>query len=129
MIFTKYIIKLITWLLIPYIAGLLLLLIVFPQYYFNAYPTLIIVFVFMALPFFNVLKINGKGNQRKFFTLFIGNTFFKLFLSLTLIVLYALFIKTQLIAFILSYFIFYVILSVFEIKTFTQIIKRENNAN
>ncbi|MDR1055320.1 MAG: hypothetical protein LBL90_05750 [Prevotellaceae bacterium] len=123
----KYIINLVVCLFIPYILGLLLLLLVIPQYYFTLYPCMLLVFVGLGLPFYSALK-TGQDNQRKFFSRFMGNTLFKLFLSLIIILLYVALIKEEVISFVTAYLVFYMVLSVFEVKSFTRITKVKSNA-
>jgi hypothetical protein len=122
----KYIVSLITCLLVPYIVGFVCLLLALPQYYFTLYPCMLLLFVVLGLAFYPVLKTNSD-NRHKFFSRFIANTLFKLFVSLIILLLYVALIKEQAISFVIVYFVFYVILSVFEIKLFSRMRKIEDN--
>lgn len=126
MSWSKYISALAFWITIPYIVGLLLLLAIFPQYYFITYPFVIIIFAGLGALFYKLLLQNSQMSQRSFYSRFMINMFAKIFISIILIVFYIVFIKQQIIAFVIVYVSFYMILSVFETITFIQLSKKVN---
>ena len=114
---SKYILKISVYLLIPYLAGYIVLMI-FKEYWFPLYPYMIILFIAMGIPFFFALKKSGDANPRKFVNSFLISTFFKLLLSILLIILYVWAEKGGAIPFVIAYFVFYIILTICEIRMF-----------
>ena len=116
---SKYILQISVYLLIPYLAGYIVLMI-FKEYWFPLYPYMIILFIAMGIPFFFAIKKSGDANPRRFVNSFLITSFFKLMLSMLLIIVYVWFEKGSAIPFVITYFVFYIVLSVCEIKMFGQ---------
>jgi hypothetical protein len=84
----------------------------------GAWPYLILLFyVIGALVHFILLRITAL-NPRKFVSYFMLATFFKLMNYLIVIVVYTFYVKKGILPFIISFFILYIIYSVFEVATF-----------
>lgn len=82
-----------------------------------AWPYLFLLFyVTGALVHYILLRITAL-NPRKFVSYFMLATFFKLMNYLIVIVVYILFVKEGILAFILSFFILYIIFTFFEVVT------------
>jgi len=113
----RYILKIFTYLLIPYIVGFIILKI-FKEYWFPLYPYMIVLFMAMGIPVFFALKKLEDVNTRKFINSFLITAFFKLMLSILLIVLYVWFEEDSAIPFVITYFVFYIVLSICEIRIF-----------
>jgi hypothetical protein len=82
-----------------------------------ALPYLFLLFyVIGALVHFVLLRITAL-NPRKFVSYFMLATFFKLMNYLIVILVYVLYVKEGILPFILSFFILYIIYTVFEVVT------------
>jgi hypothetical protein len=80
-------------------------------------PYLFLLFyVIGALVHFVLLRITSL-NPRKFVSYFMLATFFKLMNYLIVILVYVLYVKEGILPFILSFFILYIIYTVFEVAT------------
>jgi hypothetical protein len=82
-----------------------------------ALPYLFLLFyVISALVHFVLLRITAL-NPRKFVSYFMLTTFFKLMNYLIVILVYVLYVKEGILPFILSFFILYIIYTLFEVVT------------
>lgn len=82
-----------------------------------AIPLLILLFYFItALVHFALLRIT-ELNPRKFVSYFMVATFLKLMNYMIVIVVYVLTVKTGILAFVLTFFILYLIYTAFEVVT------------
>jgi hypothetical protein len=89
-----------------------------------ALPYLFLLFyVIGALVHFVLLRISSL-NPRKFVSYFMLATFFKLMNYLIVIVVYTLYVKEGILPFILSFFILYIIYTVFEVSVILAQIKK-----
>ena len=111
----KYSFQIFRYLLIPYVVGFILFRI-FPEYRFSLYPYMILFFMAMGVPFFFTLKKLTDSNQRRFVNSFLIATFIKLMLSVFCVILYVWFDKERAMPFVITFFVFYIILSVCEIR-------------
>ena len=83
----------------------------------HAIPYLFLLFyVIGALVHYILLRITAL-NPRKFVSYFMLATFFKLLNYLIVIIVYTLYIKEGILPFILSFFILYIIYTIFEVAT------------
>lgn len=88
-----------------------------PRIISPALPYLFLLFyVIGALVHFVLLRITAL-NPRKFVSYFMLATFFKLMNYLIVILVYTLYVKEGILPFILSFFILYIIYTVFEVAT------------
>ena len=88
-----------------------------PRMISPALPYLFLLFyVIGALVHFVLLRITAL-NPRKFVSYFMLATFFKLMNYLIVILVYTLYVKEGILPFILSFFILYIIYTVFEVAT------------
>ena len=89
---------------------------------------------FLAIPcFFLVLgiafyismnRLTKSTRKSSFVNYYMVTLFSKFFVSIIFIVLYLLFIKEQILIFIVSFFIYYIVFSVFETNMFLQLNKK-----
>jgi hypothetical protein len=88
-----------------------------------ALPYLFLLFYLIgALVHYILLRITSL-NPRKFVSYFMLATFFKLMTYLIIIIVYTFYVKEGILAFILSFFILYIIYTVFEVATILAQIK------
>lgn len=73
--------------------------------------------VLLAVGSFFMIKKGSKGDNYDFYNYFMGNTAVRLLLSATLFLIYFLNVKENRIQFIITFFSFYFIYTVFEIKS------------
>ena len=117
----------VVYLLVPYIAGFILFKI-FPIYYFGLYPYIILFFLVLGMLFYLFVKRSANMGRRQFVNGFLLVTFAKFIISAMLIVLYAWMEKESAASFAITYFIFYVALSIYEMRAFRRISVKQSNA-
>ena len=77
--------------------------------------SLLLYFVFITLIFHVGLVKTSKGRPQVFIRYYMASTTFKLLLHMGIIIIYALFNKEDAIRFIVSFLIFYLIFTAFEV--------------
>ena len=107
----------VSYLLVPYIAGFILLKI-FPEYYFNLYPYIILFLFAFGILFYLFTNRAASIGRKQFVNSFLLITSLKFVVSAMIIVVYAWMENENAIAFAVTYFLFYVVLSVYEIRAF-----------
>ena len=117
----------VVYLLVLYIAGFIFLKI-FPAYYFNLYPYIILFFSALGLLFYLFVKRSTNMGQRQFINGFLLVTFLKFIISAMVIVLYAWINRESAGSFAVTYFIFYVVLSIYEMRAFRRMSVKQSNA-
>ena len=84
------------------------------QYYFFLYPYISIFFFLMgSFSIFSMLTAAKKEN-RKYFNAFMIVKMIKLFSIIIAVALYAMFIRENIVSFLLTFFAYYVVYSIFE---------------
>jgi hypothetical protein len=115
--YRQFIIRLIILSVIAGLAAYLLSMLLPNGIITGAYPWLILLFfVITALVHYVLLKI-AELNPRKFVGYFMLATALKLFTYLIFVFIYVFTVKTGILQFILAFFTFYIIYTVFEVVT------------
>ena len=120
--FRTYIFELILWMLLPSVSGWIIFEI-FTKYRFNSYPVIPAGMIILGIIFFFVLKKIPDISENKRILLFYLNVVIKMALSLVLILFVVLNDRTNALFFIITFFVFYVFLMIFEIRCFNKMIK------
>jgi len=110
----KYIIRLLIFSLIISVVVFALYNTVLSKFYLPVFPFIILFFVLISLGSHYILLKAGKSRISKFSTSFMGITSLKLFLYLIFIVVYLIIDKSQALTFVLTFFIIYLLFTVFE---------------
>jgi hypothetical protein len=126
--FRTYIFELILWMFLPSIAGLIVFKI-FPEYSFYSYPVIPACMIVFGAIFYFILKKVPKTSDKTKMMLFYINILIKMILSLAVILFTVFHDKTNILFFILSFFVFYIFLMIFEIRCFIKVIKTEEKQN
>ena len=116
----------IVYLLVPYIAGFILLKI-FPVSYFSLYPYTILLFMALGMLFYLFVRRSANMGRRQFVNGYLLVTFLKFILSAILIVLYAWIDKESAVSFAITYFVFYVVLSIYEMRAFRRMSVKQSD--
>ena len=99
------------------------------QYVLRIFPWLLGYFIMItALSFFWLLKSEIVSNSR-FINKYIIITTLRLLLSLLFIIVYLLFVKTNLISFVVTFLILYLVYAVFELLTVLSSINKKKDKN
>jgi len=117
-----YLFELILWVLLPSIAGWILLKI-FPGYRFETFPVIPASMIVLGTIFYPVLKKIPEISEQKRILLFYLNIAVKMALSLMIILFVILNDRTNALWFTITYFVFYVLLMIFEVRCFVKVIK------
>ncbi|MDR1886836.1 MAG: hypothetical protein LBQ70_02865 [Prevotellaceae bacterium] len=120
--FRTYLFELILWMLLPSIAGLTVFEI-FPQYGFDTYPVIPATMIVMGAMFFFILKRIPHISDKNRMLLFYLNMIGKMILSSAIVLSAVLRDRNSAAAFVISFFVFYVFLMIFEIRCFNKMIK------
>jgi hypothetical protein len=120
--FRTYIFELILWMLLPSIIGWIVFEI-FTKYRFDSYPVIPASMIILGIIFFFILKKIPSVSENKRILLFYLNVVIKMALSLVLILFVALNDRTNALFFIITFFVFYIFLMIFEIRCFNKMIK------
>ena len=120
--FRTYLFELILWMLLPSITGWAVFEI-FTEYRFNSYPVIPAGTIVLGIIFFFILKKIPDISENKRILLFYFNVVIKMALSLVLILFVVLNDRTNALFFIITFFVFYVFLMIFEIRCFNKMIK------
>jgi hypothetical protein len=120
--FRTYLFELILWMFLPTIAGWAVFGI-FTEYRFHSYPVIPASMIVLGLIFFFILKKVPAVAENKRILLFYLNIVIKMILSLALILFIVLHDRTNALFFIITFFVFYVFLMIFEIRCFTKVTK------
>jgi hypothetical protein len=72
-------------------------------------------FILLTIGFHYGLLLASKGNPQQFIRYYMGATSFKLLIHLGVIIVYCLFHRSEAVRFIISFFIFYLAFTVFEV--------------
>jgi O-antigen/teichoic acid export membrane protein len=123
--FRSYIFELTLWIFLPTIAGLAVFAI-FPAYGFDSYPVIPASIIVLGILFYFILKEVPHLSDNKRMLLFYINILIKMILSLAIILFVILHDRTNALFFIITYFMFYIFLMIFEIRCFNRIIKLES---
>jgi hypothetical protein len=108
--------------LLPSIAGLTVFEI-FPQYGFDTYPVIPATMIVMGAMFFFILKRIPHISDKNRMLLFYLNMIGKMILSSAIVLSAVLRDRNSAAAFVISFFVFYVFLMIFEIRCFNKMIK------
>lgn len=86
----------------------------------NLFQALLIPYFILisAVVHFYLLKSSEKGNPRKFVTGFMGATTLKLLIYLATMLVYVLLYRESALQFVIAFFVFYLIYTVFEVVVF-----------
>jgi hypothetical protein len=126
--FRTYIFELILWMFLPTVAGWAVFRI-FPEYSFYSYPVIPASMIVLGTVFYFILKKVPKTSDKTKMMLFYINIFIKMILSLAIILFTVFHDKTNILFFILTFFVFYIFLMIFEIRCFTKIIRTGEKQN
>jgi hypothetical protein len=96
---------------------------IFTKYRFVSYPVIPASMIVLGMLFFFILKKIPAVAEHKRMLLFYLNIAVKMILSLALILFTVLHDRTNALFFIITFFVFYVFLMIFEIRCFTKVIK------
>jgi hypothetical protein len=108
--------------LLPSIAGWILFKI-FPVYSFDAFPVIPASMIVLGTIFYPVLKKIPEISEQKRILLFYLNIAVKMVLSLTIILFVILNDRTNALWFTITFFVFYILLMIFEVQCFVKVIK------
>jgi hypothetical protein len=120
--FRTYIFELILWMFLPSVGGWAVFEI-FTQHRFDSYPVIPAGMLILGTIFFFVLKKVPDVSENKRILLFYLNIGIKMTLSLALILFVVFHDRTNALWFIITFFVFYVFLSIFEIRCFNRMTK------
>jgi hypothetical protein len=120
--FRSYIFELILWMFLPSIAGLTVFEL-FPLYGFDSYPVIPASMIVLGMLFYFILKKVPHLSDTKRMALFYLNILVKMILSLAIILFVIFHDRTNVLFFIITFFVFYIFLMIFEIRCFNNIIK------
>jgi len=93
----------------------------------RAWPFIILFFLSVSLLVYRFLIKNSKGNHGKFINAFLLTTTVKLLLYLAIILVYSLLNRGDAIGFIITFFIYYLIFTVFEIFSIIKFLQKTEN--
>lgn len=113
----KYIIRLLIFSLFIALIAFALYATVLSQFYLPVMPWVLLFFVLISLATHYILIKSGESRITKFSTSFMGVTSIKLFLYLIFIVVYLINDKSNALVFVISFFILYLLFTVFETST------------
>ena len=113
----KYIIRLLIFSLLIAIIAFALYATVLSRFYLPVMPWVLLFFVLISLATHYILIKSGESRITKFSTSFMGVTSIKLFLYLIFIVVYLINDKSNALVFVISFFILYLLFTVFETST------------
>ncbi|MCF6239961.1 MAG: hypothetical protein L3J74_01300 [Bacteroidales bacterium] len=114
MMLKKYIIRLLIFVAIISLIAIILYLTVLTKFYLPVFPYVLLFFTVISFLTHYILLKSGKSRIAKFSTSFMGITSLKLFLYLIFIVVYLFIDKTNALVFVLTFFILYLLFTVFE---------------
>lgn len=89
-------------------------------------PLLFLLFIIVSATVHYFLLKSATYSGSKFVSFFMATTFLKLFIYLIIIILYALLVKVNLVSFILTFFILYLLYTAFEV---VMILRQTNKSN
>ncbi|MDR1582622.1 MAG: hypothetical protein LBS55_05085 [Prevotellaceae bacterium] len=120
--FKIYLFELILWMFLPSVGGWIVFK-VFSQYRFDSYPVIPASMIVLGAIFYLALKKIPDISENERMLLFYLNIVVKMILSLALILFVVLNDRTNALFFIITFFVFYIFLMVFEIRCFIKMIK------
>jgi hypothetical protein len=120
--FRTYIFELILWMFLPSIAGWTVFKLL-PAYSFNLYPVIPASMIVMGAGFYLILRKLRDIPENRRIVMFYLNIVIKMGLSLALILFVVLRDRTNALSFMITFFVFYVFLMVFEIRCFIRLSK------
>jgi hypothetical protein len=120
--FRTYLFELILWMFLPSVCGWIVFEI-FTEYLFNSYPVIPASMIVLGILFYFILKKIPNISENKRILLFYLNIIIKMILSLALILFVVLHDRTDALFFIITFFVFYIFLMIFEIRCFAKVTK------
>jgi hypothetical protein len=117
-----YLFELILWILLPTIAGWILVKI-FPGCGFSSFPVIPASMIVLGTIFYPVLKKIPVIPEQRRILYFYLNIVVKMALSLMIILFVILNDRTNALVFTITFFVFYILLMIFEIQCFMKAIK------
>ena len=124
--FKKYIFQLTFLLTACLIVGYAVFKIALSEYYFSLYPyTVVFFFLLGTVTIFSMLNA-AKKEGRKYFSVFMIIKMMKLLSILVAVVLYAVLVGENTISFLVTFFAYYLIYSIFEAYVSMKLNKDEN---
>lgn len=109
-------------------AVMVLLMFTLPDKYVSpALPYLLIFHTVVTLLSYQFIITKSKGSPRKFINIYLANTTIKLVLFLAIIFVYSIVYFHDAVNFVVSFFIFYVIFTAFEVYHLTRKSKTPDN--
>jgi L-asparagine transporter-like permease len=112
--FKKYLIRLLIFVAIITLIASGLYFTVLSKFYLPVFPYVLLFFAIISALTHYILIKSGKSRIAKFSTSFMGITSLKLFLYLIFIIVYLLIDKTNALVFVLTFFIIYLLFTIFE---------------
>jgi hypothetical protein len=113
---------------IPSITGWIVFEI-FSKYHFDSYPVIPACMIVLGMIFYFILKKVPDVSDSKRMLLFYLNIFIKMILSLAVILFVVLHDRTNALFFIITFFVFYMFLMIFEIRCFNKAAKLAGKQN
>lgn len=92
-----------------------------------SWPFIILFFLAVSLMVYRFLLKNSKGNHGKFINAFLLTTTVKLLLYLAIILIYSLLNRGDAIGFIITFFSYYMIFTVYEIISILKFLRKTEN--
>lgn len=100
----------------------------FVQEVYNGWFVIIpISFFLLGVLFYYFITKMNKISENRFLSFFMISVFAKFFISILFISLYLIYIKDQKVAFSITFFVFYVVFSIFETNIFLKISKNRSS--
>ncbi len=126
MMLKKYILRLITFSVILGVLTFALFKFVLGQYYLPIFPFIIIFFAIVSISVHYILLKASNFRIAKFSTFYMGSTTVKLFLYIIFLIIYVLVDKENAVPFLLTFFVFYFLFTVFETFSLLIDLKEKN---
>ncbi|MDR2564429.1 MAG: hypothetical protein LBC98_10920 [Prevotellaceae bacterium] len=111
--FGRYLLSLLKWIFLPACAGFILFEYLVPQYAFASYPLVPAATIIAGLLFFPVLKKAQTAGELRKSQLYLVGVGIKMIFSLAVVLIVTLNDKNNALKFAATYFVFYVILTIF----------------
>jgi hypothetical protein len=87
----------------------------FPEYYFPLYTAIPLFFIVIGIISMQIMRKAASMEAQKFQMLFLLNKVIKFFTIIIICVVYALFVKENLISFLLTFSLFYIVYTILEV--------------
>lgn len=120
--FRTYLFEIVLWIFIPY-AIVYVIYNFALKFSFETLPVIPASMIVLGALFFPILKKIAVVPDRKRVMLFYGNIGLKMLLSLAIILVVVLTDRSNALYFVLTFFLFYILLMIFEVRCFLKVVK------